>query len=122
MGWRIPFLLAIPLIAVSLHLRWSIDETSVFKMLQARGERECNPCGPRSARSLQPSAAPSSRRCSASAPALVGAVIADRMRRVGDEDADAAQAAVQEEIPAPPERRRSDPGRARERGHGSAGG
>ena len=36
-----------------------------------------------------------------SALTLVGAVLAQRMRRLGDEDADAAQAAVQEEIPAP---------------------
>lgn len=42
-GWRIPFLLAIPLIAVSLYLRWSIDETPVFKELQASGQREKNP-------------------------------------------------------------------------------
>ncbi|WP_306232814.1 MFS transporter [Agrococcus beijingensis] len=42
-GWRVPFLLAIPLIAVSLYLRWSIDETPVFKELAAKGEREKNP-------------------------------------------------------------------------------
>ena len=42
-GWRIPFLLAIPLIAVSLYLRWSIDETPVFKAIAAQGERERNP-------------------------------------------------------------------------------
>ena len=42
-GWRIPFLLAIPLIAVSLYLRWSVDETPVFKAIAARGERERNP-------------------------------------------------------------------------------
>ncbi len=32
-GWRIPFLLAIPLLLVSLYLRWSIDETPVFREL-----------------------------------------------------------------------------------------
>lgn len=42
-GWRIPFLLAIPLIAVSLYLRWSVDETPVFKAIAARGDRERNP-------------------------------------------------------------------------------
>ncbi len=42
-GWRVPFLLAIPLIAVSLYLRWSIDETPVFRRLQASGERASNP-------------------------------------------------------------------------------
>jgi MFS family permease len=30
-GWRIPFLTAIPLLLVSLYLRWSIDETPVFR-------------------------------------------------------------------------------------------
>lgn len=30
-GWRIPFLLAIPLLLVSLYLRWSITETPVFE-------------------------------------------------------------------------------------------
>lgn len=39
-GWRIPFLVAIPLIAVSLYLRASVDETPVFKALEQRGERE----------------------------------------------------------------------------------
>ncbi|WP_051223101.1 MFS transporter [Agrococcus lahaulensis] len=42
-GWRVPFLIAIPLIAVSLYLRWSIDETPVFKELAAKGQRERNP-------------------------------------------------------------------------------
>ncbi|GEK81629.1 MFS transporter [Agrococcus baldri] len=42
-GWRIPFLIAIPLIALSLYLRWSIDETPVFKALAATGQRERNP-------------------------------------------------------------------------------
>lgn len=42
-GWRIPFLIAIPLIALSLYLRWSIDETPVFKALAATGQREKNP-------------------------------------------------------------------------------
>src|SRR6185437_14271260 len=32
-GWRIPFLVAIPLLLVSLYLRWSIDETPVFRQL-----------------------------------------------------------------------------------------
>jgi len=32
-GWRIPFLLALPLLAVSLYLRLSIDETPVFSHL-----------------------------------------------------------------------------------------
>lgn len=39
-GWRIPFLVAIPFIAVSLYLRWSIDETPVFKQVLADGRRE----------------------------------------------------------------------------------
>jgi MFS family permease len=32
-GWRLPFLLALPLLAVSLYLRLAIDETPVFKNL-----------------------------------------------------------------------------------------
>ena len=32
-GWRIPFLTAFPLLLVSLYLRWSIDETPVFRKL-----------------------------------------------------------------------------------------
>lgn len=36
-GWRIPFLTAVPLLAVSLYLRWSIEETPVFKAVDAAG-------------------------------------------------------------------------------------
>lgn len=36
-GWRIPFLTAIPLLLVSLYLRWSIEETPVFKAVDAAG-------------------------------------------------------------------------------------
>lgn len=39
-AWRIPFLLALPLIAVSLYLRWSVDETPVFRRVVAAGARE----------------------------------------------------------------------------------
>lgn len=39
-GWRIPFLIAIPLLLVSLYLRWSIDETPVFKDVVAEDRRE----------------------------------------------------------------------------------
>jgi MFS family permease len=39
-GWRIPFLVAFPLLAVSLYLRLSIDETPVFKALVAGDKRE----------------------------------------------------------------------------------
>lgn len=38
-GWRIPFLLALPLLAVSLYLRWSIDETPVFRRVVAEKRR-----------------------------------------------------------------------------------
>ena len=30
-GWRIPFLTALPLLLVSLYLRWSVSETPVFQ-------------------------------------------------------------------------------------------
>ncbi|MDQ2697525.1 MAG: MFS transporter [Actinomycetota bacterium] len=39
-GWRIPFLLALPLLLVSLYLRWSISETPVFAGLVAEGRRD----------------------------------------------------------------------------------
>nr|WP_231562952.1 MFS transporter [Microbacterium mangrovi] len=39
-GWRIPFLLAVPLLLVSLYLRWSIDETPVFTRLVAEKRRD----------------------------------------------------------------------------------
>jgi MFS family permease len=39
-GWRIPFLLAIPLLAVSLYLRWSITETPVFEEVVAENRRD----------------------------------------------------------------------------------
>jgi MFS family permease len=39
-GWRIPFLIAFPLLLVSLYLRWSIDETPVFREVVAEGRRD----------------------------------------------------------------------------------
>ncbi|WP_460773560.1 MFS transporter [Microbacterium sp. GXF7504] len=39
-GWRIPFLLALPLLLVSLYLRISIDETPVFTGLVAEQRRD----------------------------------------------------------------------------------
>jgi len=39
-GWRLPFLTALPLLLVSLYLRWSIDETPVFKQLLETGTRD----------------------------------------------------------------------------------
>ena len=39
-GWRIPFLIAIPLLAVSLYLRWSISETPVFEDVVAEDRRD----------------------------------------------------------------------------------
>ena len=39
-GWRIPFLIAFPLLLVSLYLRWSIDETPVFKEVVAEDRRD----------------------------------------------------------------------------------
>ncbi|MEO6941678.1 MAG: MFS transporter [Terrimesophilobacter sp.] len=38
-GWRIPFLVAFPLLGVSLYLRLAIDETPVFKNLVETGRR-----------------------------------------------------------------------------------
>lgn len=42
-GWRLPFLLAFPLLAVSLYLRLAIDETPVFKTLIETGRRSRSP-------------------------------------------------------------------------------
>jgi MFS family permease len=39
-GWRVPFLIAFPLLAVSLYLRLAIDETPLFKNLVATEKRE----------------------------------------------------------------------------------
>ena len=38
-GWRIPLLTAFPLLLIALYLRWSIDETPVFKELLAKDKR-----------------------------------------------------------------------------------
>ncbi|MET0302906.1 MAG: MFS transporter [Microbacteriaceae bacterium] len=38
-AWRIPFLTAIPLLLVSLYLRWSIDETPVFRAVVENGKK-----------------------------------------------------------------------------------
>ncbi len=38
-GWRLPFLLAFPLLGVSLYLRLAIDETPVFRKLLDTGRR-----------------------------------------------------------------------------------
>ena len=42
-GWRIPFLTAFPLLLISLYLRWSIDETPVFRKLLETGRRDAFP-------------------------------------------------------------------------------
>lgn len=42
-GWRLPFLVAFPLLAVSLYLRLAIDETPLFKTLVASDRRERMP-------------------------------------------------------------------------------
>ncbi|MFT4212774.1 MAG: MFS transporter [Microbacterium sp.] len=42
-GWRIPFLVALPLLLVSLYLRWSISETPVFDELVAEHRRDRAP-------------------------------------------------------------------------------
>ena len=38
-AWRIPLLSAFPLLLIALYLRWSIDETPVFKELVATNQR-----------------------------------------------------------------------------------
>jgi MFS family permease len=39
-GWRLPFLIALPLLAVSLYLRLAIDETPLFRAIVAGDKRE----------------------------------------------------------------------------------
>ena len=38
-AWRIPLLTAFPLLLIALYLRWSIDETPVFKDMVAKGRQ-----------------------------------------------------------------------------------
>lgn len=42
-AWRIPLLSAFPLLLIALYLRWSIDETPVFKDLVANNQRVKSP-------------------------------------------------------------------------------
>jgi len=42
-GWRIPFLLSILLLAISLWMRLKLNESPVFKAMQAEGEISGNP-------------------------------------------------------------------------------
>lgn len=37
-GWRIPFLLAFPFLAIGLYLRFKVEESPVFKELQSKNE------------------------------------------------------------------------------------
>ncbi|WOF22718.1 MFS transporter [Microbacterium betulae] len=42
-GWRIPFLVAIPLLLIAVWIRARLEESPVFKAIQARGESERSP-------------------------------------------------------------------------------
>jgi MFS family permease len=42
-GWRIPFLLSIFLVAVSLYIRWQLRETPLFTKLKESGQASTNP-------------------------------------------------------------------------------
>src|SRR5439155_1343959 len=42
-GWRIPFLLSIALVAVSLFIRWRLKETPLFARLKAAGRTSRTP-------------------------------------------------------------------------------
>jgi len=42
-GWRVLFLLALPLAAVGIYVRYRIDETPAFRALQAEGNVAANP-------------------------------------------------------------------------------
>jgi MFS family permease len=42
-GWRIPFLLSIVLVAISLYIRWKLKETPLFSRLKAEGKTSKHP-------------------------------------------------------------------------------
>lgn len=42
-GWRIPFLLAIPMLGVSLYIRLQLEESPVFKKMKAEGKGSSSP-------------------------------------------------------------------------------
>jgi MFS family permease len=63
-GWRVPFLLSIALLAISLWMRLKLSESPVFKAMQEQGELAGNPFSRVSPIRVTRSA--SSSRCSAS--------------------------------------------------------
>lgn len=42
-GWRIPFLIAIPMLLIALYIRSRLEESPVFRQLEASGEVEKSP-------------------------------------------------------------------------------
>jgi MFS family permease len=42
-GWRVPFLLSIVLVAISLYIRWKLKETPLFSRLKAEGKTSKHP-------------------------------------------------------------------------------
>jgi MFS family permease len=42
-GWRVPFLLSIVLVAISLYIRWRLKETPLFSRLKAAGKTSRTP-------------------------------------------------------------------------------
>ena len=42
-GWRIPFLLSIVLVAISVYIRWRLKETPLFSRLKASGKTSTRP-------------------------------------------------------------------------------
>jgi MFS family permease len=42
-GWRVPFLLSIVLVAISLYIRWKLKETPLFSRLKAEGKTSQHP-------------------------------------------------------------------------------
>src|SRR5699024_9892220 len=45
-GWRIPFLVAIPLLLVAVYIRSRLEESPVFRQLEASGEVSKSPIRP----------------------------------------------------------------------------
>ena len=42
-GWRIPFWLSIPLLIISIYIRFKLQESPIFQRMKAQGKRSKSP-------------------------------------------------------------------------------
>src|SRR5438876_299665 len=42
-GWRIPFLLSLPMVAIAIYIRLQLQETPIFQAIKAKGQTAANP-------------------------------------------------------------------------------